>query len=224
MIILIHGEDIASSRNFLTEQRQTHKGEVQLITPETTSPELLTQAFTSSSLFETNRLIILEGFFTGRKTTVTKEIPKLESSANIIIWEGKKLTLGQISVIEKIFPGVSIKEFKQNQVVFKFVESIRPKNQKQMLTLLQEYFKVEIPEIVFSMIVRQLRLLLLIKSGSADELSPWQKSRLEAQAKSFNFEQLKSIYAQLLDIDFKIKSGQLAYNLPTAIELFLLDL
>lgn len=228
MILLISGEDQTSSRNHLRSLREQFTGEIEVITPENLTPEKLAQAVETSSLFSSSRLVILDGVFAGKKAV---SLPPYElKETNLIVYEGKKLSASQISAIQKIFPQIQVLEFKQNNVVFRFVESLRPGNRKQMLSLFADYLKVEIPEIIFAMITRQFRLLLLAKSKATigpDEwsrLPSWQRSKLEAQASLYSPQALKSIYARLLDIDFQNKSGQSPLDLRGALELLLLRL
>ncbi len=229
MLTLIHGEDTTASRQELTRLREDFTGEVLAFPLEEATPENLAQVLTSNSLFSVKKLIILENFFTSRKKP-PKDFPKVEDNIDVIAWEGKKLTATQVKVIEQLLPTIKVQEFKQNQVVFQFVESLRPKNQKQMLTLFREYLTVESPEIIFAMITRQFRLLLLAQTNSADgpddylRLSPWQRAKLAGQAKAFGSKHIQGYLAKLLDIDFKIKTGQSPVDLRTALELLLLQL
>ena len=63
--------------------------------------------------------------------------------------------------------------------------------------------------------------------GTIDELvrlAPWQKSKLERQAKYFSTVKLLNIYKKLLEIDLSAKTGNLPYSYGLAIDFLLLDI
>ncbi len=198
MITLFHGEDIGASRKALPP-------EAIIIEAKTATAERLTQLLEGDSLFGDKKPVIIENL---------KILPK-NISGDLILWFDHKLTPGQI----KEFSGAKIQEFKLSEVVFKFVESIKPDNQKVMLPLFEQFCRQEFIEIVFIMIVRQFRLLL-----DTRQLAGWQKDRVVAQAKKFTPESLKSLYKKLLDIDFEQKNGLAISDLKGTLELFLLRL
>jgi DNA polymerase III delta subunit len=88
-----------------------------------------------------------------------------------------------------------------------------------MLSLLAEYAKTEVPEIIFAMIVRQFRLML-----NPLDLAPWQLARIKSQASHFSPQKLKQIYKDLLRLDYEQKSGLAPLDLKGSLELFLLAL
>ncbi|MCL4389850.1 MAG: hypothetical protein M1484_04610 [Patescibacteria group bacterium] len=198
MITVLHGEDITASRKELNRLREEFDGEVLI------NPTELAQALEGGSLFAQKKLIILEN---------PKEVP--ETQSDLIIWFDRKLTAAQAAK----FKNAKTLEFKLNQLVFKFVESLRPANQKEMLTLFSQYLDQEVPEIAFSMIVRQFRLML-----NPVGLAAWQEGKIKTQAAKFGPARLKSLYKKLLEIDFAVKTGQFPGSLRLALELFLLAL
>ena len=123
-----------------------------------------------------------------------------------------------------------MEEFKLDPVVFKFLESNAPTNQKNLLPLWQKYRSSEEPEIIVTMLARQIRLLLLVKSqaptGPEDflRLSPWQKSRLSSQSQHFTLTSLLELHHQLLNLDYQNKTGTSLLSLPDSLELLLLRL
>ncbi len=138
-----------------------------------------------------------------------------EEKKPIVMWFDHKLSVSQ----QKNFPGASFQEFKINENVFKFVQSLRPNNHKEVLSQFANYCRQEHIEIVFTMIVRQFRLML-----NPNELSSWQKDKIVDQAKFFTKESLKENYKKLLKIDFENKKGLSAMDLKGSLELFLLAL
>lgn len=173
----------------------------------TSSRNALPKGGVDEPLFTSRRVVILEN---------PKTLPKsLDVDTDIFLWFDHKLTPSQLQQ----YPGAKITEFKLGQIVFQFLESIRPGNQKIMLPLFEKYCQQELPEITFVMIVRQFRLML-----NPAGLPTWQKNRVLAQAKKFSPEKIREIYKKLLAIDYELKSGQSVSDLKGSLELFLLTL
>lgn len=137
------------------------------------------------------------------------------------IWKDHKLSATQIKELEKKYGQLAVEEFKTDPVVFKFLDSLRPGNEKVFMPLWSQYLKNEQPEVAFVMLVRQFRLML---DWQNPDLQPWQKNKIRNQADSFGAENLKSLYKKLLEIDYQIKSGQSAVDLQTSLELLLVSI
>ncbi len=219
MVTLIHGDNTTLSFNYLTDLKKNFNGEaITLVAKEQTSITL-NENFASQSLFETEKLIIIENPGSTKKLFDDLEVP---TSTNVVLYEPKKLTFAEVQSFQKKLPGLGVQEFKLDPVVFKFVESLAPGNQKVMLPLWNEYIKSEEPEIALSMLARQVRLLL----GGDDfqNLAPWQKDRVINQAKKFTKEQLIVFHSKLLEADYNSKSGQSPVTLSDSLELLLITL
>lgn len=226
MITLLHGDNVSASRaryQLLQDEADGTVVTIDLNSPAGSDPLASLQ---TTGLFSDKQLIAIENALS------TKNLEKLAKYdlTDAVFWEGKKLTPTQITAFEKLFPKASILEFKVDPVVFKFVESLRPKNQTEMLPLYHQYLKTDVPEVIFTMTVRQFRLLILASTnestGPDDWLRlSWQKSKLATQAKAFSPQLLRKSYLTLSDIDYRTKTGLLIEgSLERALELFLLTL
>ncbi len=229
MIIIIHGDDIASSRNYYISERQKTKSPVILAGEKLTLSDLM-QSLEGGSLFNDEKEIFIENFFSSKKSNINfKEIvvyiDKHNSKANIFFWENSELSKTELAV----FKNPLAKLFKIPQNMFGFLDNIKPKNTdsiNQFHILLNQTAE----ELIFFMIVRQFRLLLAVSdlNGSQiDEvkrLAPWQLGKLKSQSKLFEQSKLISIYNKLYEIDSAQKSGKLAVSLTQAIDFFLIDL
>ncbi len=105
--------------------------------------------------------------------------------------------------------------------IFKLVDSLGNRDKKQALKLISDQLNLGSNEMyLFSMLIRQFRILLLIKNLTQEnsqvtkdkiakelKIHPFVAQKALWQTKNFTFEQLKIIYNMLLDIDFKIKTG-----------------
>jgi hypothetical protein len=121
--------------------------------------------------------------------------------------------------------------FKLPQTLFVFLDSFKPGNGKILIKLFHQTIETTEPEMVFFMLVRQIRLLLAVSEQARDEtidelkrLAPWQRTKLEQQAKQFGPEELKKIYARLFLIEQGQKTGNLPNTILTSIDFFLLSI
>ena len=110
-----------------------------------------------------------------------------------------------------------------NENIFRLTDAIGSQNKKLALQLLNQQLantaSEEQPRI-FSMIVRQFRLLLQIKDALSKQIAspaslakqlginPFVVSKILPQANKYTLAQLKNIYRKLLIIDLKIKTSQ----------------
>jgi hypothetical protein len=226
MITLLHGENQSASRARFQQLQDEATGTVislDLNSPSGSDPLAVLQ---TTGLFAEKQFAAIENAISSKSVVKVAQY----GLSDVVFWENKKLTPTQITSFGKVFPKATVLEFKVDQVVFKFVESIRPNNKAEMLNLFRQYLKTDVPEIIFTMTVRQFRLLLLAatneKAGPEEWLkASWQKAKLASQAKAFSPELLRAKYQELSDIDFRSKTGQLVEgSLERALELFLLTL
>jgi DNA polymerase-3 subunit delta len=108
--------------------------------------------------------------------------------------------------------------FQEN--IFAMTDAISVKNKALALKLLEEQLTSgENESYLLTMIVRQIRILLQIKSelesGNAErkiatdlKLHPFVAQKGIAQARNFSFAQLKNIFNKLVEIDYRMKTGQ----------------
>lgn len=231
MITIIHGDDIALSRKYLQEQKQ--KSNDPYLLDGVIDFQIITQIVQGDGLFTTGKKIFIENFFSKNKLnspetkSIIEYIKKNESMLDLFFWEGKELQKRSIS----IFNNPIIKSFKIPQVIFLFLDSIKPNNLKNIITLFHKALENTEIELVFFMLQRQFRLLLAISDGksidSIDEISrlaPWQKSKLEKQARLFKSDKLLTIYKKIYQIELAQKTGNLPYSLICAIDFLLLPI
>lgn len=246
MLTILHGDNILASRKAL-ESAKLAASEKEIIKLEgkKTDLPLLKQALEAKSLFAENKLVVVEDLITDNRKQITENVINYliegKFDADLVLWEGKPLPIGILSKFKKAGDKktgyIKIQLFKQPAVIFKFLDSIKPKNIKEMLTSLKRSIEVSQPEIVFYMLVRQFRILLAVKAKEKDRtiernndieelkrLAAWQLGRLKIQASHFSLEQLLKIYKELLIIDYQIKTGKSALDLTKRMELFIMSL
>ncbi len=228
MITLLHGDDIEGSRNVLNSLKKSAKvGEVRQLNGKSLDESTLTQALESRSFFGGDSLVVIENLLStlGRKTKsiegFTDILRKNEKQTDVILWEGKEITPG---IVKNLGPSVQVKLFKLPVVIFQFLDGIRPGNTKTVLGLSQQLLQTVPAEVVFVMIVRRLRQLIMLRDNVAPEgLQGWQIGRLTSQAKSFTMEKLVTMYKKLLDTEVSIKTGASPFTLSQLLEQFIID-
>lgn len=228
-MIIIHGEDLAKSRQQLQTliQSSKEKGrEVRRLTGQDLNLTAVIQSLESPSFFGPEKTVVIEDLLI-RKDKEFKKIfdylAKNSSLQDLIWWEGKTLT----PAILKKFPQARLYYYKINPLIFKFLDSLCPGNSLNTLELFHNILKTDKPEQVFYMIVRQSRLLIQSadkKSQSSLKMAPWQKQKLISQAGFFSEKKLILFHRELLKIDYEQKTGQDPYPLSFRLDLLLANL
>ncbi|MBI2028888.1 hypothetical protein HYT02_00530 [Candidatus Gottesmanbacteria bacterium] len=220
MNILLHGDDVAKSRDALSILRFDRD---EVITFDGKSANLgeIKQACESISLFGEKRVVIIENLFSRLTKNELKEIisylSSIDTNYDIIIWEGKLLTKTAIGKLGKKWQA---KEFSLPKVIFTLMESVRPKNNVKMLELLQKAKELKVGnEFIFLMLVRQIRMLILAKDKGLGDMPFWMAGKFEKQAEYFKIDQLLLMYKKLLAIDIRQKTGAGAFDLGGELDL-----
>lgn len=231
MVTLIHGDDTVSSRKYLIELKSTSDNATTLDGKELNLDELV-QTLKSNSLFSDEKNIFIENFFSKKNKELEEAIDLINknSNLNIVIWDENELSKSQLSAFSK----AKIKFFKIPKTIFSFLDNLAPNSTRNVLSF-HEALKNSDENFLFSMIIRQFRLLLVLRSeiplrGTLDSqidelkrLSPWQIEKLQRQSQMYTIEQLKKIYNRLYETDLSIKTGVYP-NLTNAIDILLLDI
>lgn len=226
MIHIYHGENHDLSRKELQKLTDTFKDkELVVLDGKSATLTQLTQSTQSQSLFGGDRLVVIENLLSKRLSkksadvkVLTMWIKDLKKTDEVAFWEEKELSKTTLNLFGS---GIDVAVFKPDRALFTFVESLRPGNQKESLILLHEALSLDAIELIFSMVSRQLRLLLTAKDNGKLELAPWQLRKIQKQAHAFTLEHLYTLYHALLDIDVTIKSGLSPFTLKEQVELLI---
>lgn len=228
MITLLHGDNTQASRLELNRLRLASRGkEVRQVDGRGLDATGLIQALESRSLFGGEIFVIIENLFgrLGRKTKLIEDLGKiLASSADnteIILWEDREIGV----TVTKSLGSAQIKLFKFPVFIFQLLDGLRPNNGKALILLLQKLAPSETPELIFAMIVRRLRQLMMLRDNVVpDGLQSWQIGRLTSQANLFTMDELLVMHCKLLNIEYSIKSGIIPLSLSQQLELLFVDL
>ncbi len=108
--------------------------------------------------------------------------------------------------------------------IFDLVDAIGMRNGQQAINLLQKLLEQEDAQRIFSMVVRQFRLLLqareVLDSGASDAdvarlvgIHPFVAGKISQQARQITLPALEDIYHRLLEMDLALKSSQMSDEL-----------
>ncbi len=229
MIIIIHGDDVARSREYFLSEKSTFDNPVTLEGKNLLLSDLL-QIFEGTMLFSEEKTVFIEDFFSKKPSKDTQDIvgflTNKKFSGTVYIWEGKEQTKKNLTP----FSGTTIKTFKLPQTLFQLLDAIQPGNTKALLRLFHETLASSEPELIFHMLTRQFRLLLAMSDDHGNNieeskrLAPWQKQKLKKQTGLFTAERLTTLYAKLATIEIQIKTGKSTLSLTEQIDFFLTDI
>ncbi|MBI4096664.1 MAG: hypothetical protein HY425_03010 [Candidatus Levybacteria bacterium] len=232
MITIIHGDNIAQSRNYFLDLKSKQKEAISFDGSKITITDLA-QNIEGSGLFSDTKTLFIEDFLTKakKKDKAVKEIldfiAKNSKESAFVFWESKEIAKRDLS----FFKNAISKVFKLPKNIFLFLDSLRPNNAKQLLNLFHQALDNGIePELILFMLQRQFRLLLALSDPGEEaidevsRLAPWQMEKLERQAQLFNAAQLKNIYDKLYEIELGQKTGRLNLSLTQSIDFFLLEI
>ncbi|MBM3205513.1 hypothetical protein FJZ41_01515 [Candidatus Shapirobacteria bacterium] len=229
-MIILHGDNNELSRQRLRQEieRFKQKGKGEFLRFEAGELRLLElkQALASPTLMGQNQLVLVENLFGSRRTKEKEKIIddlKKSLPRNLIIWEAKKIDGRFLTA----FKNQILLRFDLPAVVFKFLDSLAPKSAQNSLPLLHQSLTQNSPEMVFYLLARQIRLLILAvdlgKTGLAS-MEPWRQEKLIRQGQKFGLKELLRIYRDLLRIDTQQKTGQSPFPLVSQLDLLIASL
>lgn len=223
MLTLIHGDNLEVSRAALLRLRSEAKNkEIRTLDGRTLDSAGLTQALESLSLFDKSVLVVIENLFSklGKKTKTIEALATLLQKSSIqtdiVLWEDQEISK---AALDSLGSKIKILFFKTPVVIFQFLDNLRPGNVTILLNLYRQTITDNPPELVYSLILRRLRQLIISKNGVIPPgLPSWQANRLTSQTKLFTMEKLLSMYKSLLEIEYSIKTGFSPFALNQHIE------
>lgn len=227
-MIIIHGDNIVESRKYFSEIKAKYSSPKSFDGTSVSLTDLIL-AVEGGNLFDSDKTVFIEDFLSKRKESQEQnDIVELlnKTQANVFLWEGKNLGKKQLG----FFPKAKVTPFLLPQMLFSFLDNIKPGNSTQSVKLFHTILEQSEAELIFFMIIRQFRLLLALYNESEDQIeelkrmAPWQKSKLKKQAGFFPKDRLLSLYKKLSDIDLSIKVGSLPYSLTQSVDFFLSEI
>lgn len=229
MITLFYGDDSNTSREKFLSAKKAANAPLSLSNEEL-SLTALKQICEGGMLFVETTEIFLENFFTKGKKNKQQDdmivyLNSLEEKQKIFIFEGKDL----LKTATNAFPKAILVQSKLAKALFQFLDAFIPGNPGLLISLFNQTLQTTDIEIVFSMLCRQVRMFIALQDEACEieeikRLAPWQKGKIQKQAKAFSLEKLKHIHEMLYRLDHDRKTGALPATFPVCIDFFLLEL
>lgn len=229
-MVILHGENLLQSRKTLGQYlQQAQAKQRRIVRLEAKKLELaqLQEEVGATGLFGEPVTLIIEELHSlptsARKTALIKELGALAAteqqepnpSLELILYEKRQLTPTML----KQFPGAKATESKLTKALFSWLDSVTGQfkfNQTQFQQVMDQDGEM----MAFTMLLRQVRLLIQVKEGQTATLAPFMVSKLKQQSGTFNLPQLLKLHHRLFELDLGQKTSTL--NLPLQQELELL--
>ena len=223
MLTIICGEDSITSRNYYSSLKKNYQDkDFQVIEiPSSELENIPSWMGESRSLFKENKV-----FFTvnvnkrvSRKLNlkINKVVDQIikDKTIEVVDWEE------EISSRSLKFPkGVTVKEFKPSQNIFKLQDVLYPGNLKSFLSILNQLTETVDENFVFIMLIRHLKNLLLVKTGQSNsKLQSWQIAKLRNQASKWRQDKLINFYDAFHKIDVSQKTSTNPYSLKKSLDI-----
>ncbi|MBU0974506.1 hypothetical protein KKD03_02285 [Patescibacteria group bacterium] len=215
-MIIIHGENTTNSRQKLVEvidDKKSKNQEIIRLEAKQLTEANLEEALGANDLFGTSKRIIIEELHSLPVSKKKKNLIELISKPqihDIVLWEKRSLTktmLGKISNESNQSSFIDF-EFKISKTLFTWLDSLgTPGNNQKKLQLLHSTIETDGEFFCFLMLVRQMRMLIEVKSGGVVKGAPFMIVKLNKQASNFSLHELLDVYKELLEIDIKQKTS-----------------
>jgi hypothetical protein len=224
-MVIIHGENTALSRKKLQELIDKYKQRglsLNRLEAKKLTPAILQENLGSSSLFGDDKLTIIEELHSLPTSKKKKELIEIisqasQSDSQIILYEKRKLTT---TMVKKLGQS-EVFEFKISNSLWELLDKLGSKDKKGTLLTLRKAIEQNDEFFVYTMIIRQIRMLISAKDGGVLKGAPFMITKLKKQAGYFSLEKLLQTHYHLHKIDIKQKNSQLYLNLSQELDLLL---
>ncbi len=226
-MVILHGENTLQSRNALSKllaQAQQAQTRIIRLDAKRLEPKSLDEELGSTNLFGESILVLIEELHSlptsQRKTQLIKRLGTLASSDDpslqIILWEKRQLTPTML----KQFSGAQNQEFKLTKYLFNWLDGVNGKYQFNR-PLFTQAIDQDGEMMVFTMLIRQIRLLIQVKEGQTATLAPFMVGKLIKQATTFSLPQLLQFHHRLFELDLAQKTSSSRLSIQQELELLL---
>ena len=191
---IIYGEDYLSSRNYLNKLLESSNST--RVEAKDLEVGALKQYLGNNDLFGDTPMVVIYGLLSSLTSKKKDQLIKVildESPASLILYEDKDVNATSL----KKFTKATLKKFDIPPIIFQFMDNLKP-NQAVNLPDLDPHF-------IFSMLVRQIRLLL--SAGPNSPMPPWMAKKLLTQKNLFGEERLLKMQQDLYLIDKRQKTS-----------------
>lgn len=204
MIYIFHGDNqFESRRSFSDHLDQIKNADIFRLDSKNIDIDRVNLFLQESSLFNTKKVLSISNLFATNKSIIDQINKLINQSQNVdvVIWQDKTLTPTQI----KIFKNAQVKNFPLDNKLFTCLNAIKPKNLIRVIPLYHQVLDLGLYDL----------LLYFLKNNFRKQLTSYPK---------FDSNTTKRIYLQLIELDFKNKTGELSIPKELALERILTNL
>lgn len=202
-LLLLHGSARIASRYKLLEIKQKFDQNNVVVFEEGADILDIKNNLSATSFFLQERLVILENPEEGFQSSAFS----LQSNITLIIWFDKALPEKNKLLNFVKDAGGQVLFFPEGREVsvFLFLDLLANKDSRAFL----ELAKLKNANFEIQYFITMVFYLLRNLVATPKNAPPFVREKLERQRKNFNLEKIKNLYKNILEIDFKIKSGLL---------------
>ena len=227
MITIFCGEDSVSARRAYIQTIEKYKSENAEIISLLVSSVLDIQKGLADnlSLFSSQKVFTVEnleksGFkksTKAKKDSVYESIVAIATNTSVMVLdfeEGKQARQLKLKDIAKV------NESKPSTSIFKLLDECYPGNKLLFIAALRTVCETQDEMFVFVMLFRHVRQLVLASNDSLPlKLPPWQKYKIQGQAKKWKKNMLMDFYSGLIKIEINSKTSSNPYGIAKSIEI-----
>lgn len=223
MLTIICGENSVSSFNYYTDLKKEYKTKgYEIINLESNNLEEISSWMRESqSLFSSKKIFFTENINKKLSRKLNLKINKIienlvkDKKIEVITWEE------EISSRFLKFPKeAKIKEFKLSETIFKLQDALFPGNLNNFIMILNQLNQTSDENVIFIMIARHIRNLLLVKMGKINnKLQKWQIYKLKTLASKWETDKLINFYDSFHKIEVWQKTSSNPYSLKKSIDI-----
>ncbi|MDD2224868.1 MAG: hypothetical protein PHP97_01770 [Candidatus Shapirobacteria bacterium] len=204
MIYIFHGDNQLESRRSFSDFLDQNKNiDILRLDSKNITVDQVNLFLQESSLFNSKKILSISNLFSTNKSIIdqiNKLINQIEN-IDVVIWQDKTITPTQL----KTFKTAQVKNFPLDNKLFSCLNSIKPKNITKVIPLYHQVIDFGLYDL----------FLYFLKNNFRKQLTSYPK---------FDLQTTKRIYLQLIELDFKNKTGELTIPKELALERILVNL
>ncbi len=215
-IYLIHGDNSIASYERLKlylDKARANKWEIVEIDDANTD---IKNILRSNTLFGSKRLVTIRKYTLIDAVTI-QHLKDIDTQTEILIYHDNTIP---DTFIKKLNDVKKNEVFKLSKYLWKFIDNFYPDNIKNCLFFFHESLKTDPVELVFSILVGQLKdMFLVLYSDKPLPYPLWRSQNIKRQADKFGKVKIKSVIDDLAKIDIKTKTSSV--NLKDELDFFI---
>ncbi|MDD4027371.1 MAG: hypothetical protein PHO75_04265 [Candidatus Shapirobacteria bacterium] len=204
MIYIFHGDNQLESRKAFSDHLdQIKDADILRLDSKNIEVDKVNLFLQESSLFNIKKVLSISNLFSTNKAIIdqiNKLINQIET-IDVVIWQDKTLSPTQL----KIFKNSQVKIFPLDNKLFACLNAIKPKNLIKIIPLYHQVLDLGLYDL----------FLYFLKNNFRKQLTSYPK---------FDQQIVKRFYLQLIELDFKNKTGELSIPKELALERILTNL